>query len=72
MSDVRWTVHYHLPDTIDDLDLMRTGCRAYFSSEQEANAFAENHKFKKKPSYWQPYVVREKKIIITSESWRAE
>ena len=65
----RWVVHYHPKDCADDWDLLRYCQKAYFNSKGDATEFAETHKFKGKPFYWQPHIYKEHEKRVTQYSW---
>lgn len=70
MSEYRWVVNYTHPDCIDDNDLIRSSCRAEFNNEDDAIAFANEHRFKNKPSYWQPVITKEESYEVTTKHWK--
>ena len=70
MSEVRWVVHYTHLDCIDDLDLLRSTSRVEFSNEDEAKEFADKHRFKNRPFYWQPTIYEEESYQVVTTHWR--
>ena len=75
MDDIikfRWVVSYIHKDCMNDLDLMRSMNKEYFTNELKATQFAEKQRHKTKPDYWQPDMWKEEEYEVTNKYWRCK